>query len=220
MPARWITAAAPCPQVCNYTITGGTLNIGALSQSIGTFQITGGTVSGTGTLTSNAAYDVQGGTVNAKLAGTSIALNKTGSGTAVLTGANTYTGLTTLASGTLELAPAAQNAVFNLGGADVQGGKLIFDYNGAISPAATIRTLLTASYDGGLWDIGQVQGFDRGEQRIDAGLVRQPGDAHGDGDAHVCRRLQPRRRGQRPGSEHLGGRFRDWHGVAVGRRQL
>ena len=89
------------------------------------------------------------------MAAASIALNKTGSGTAVLTGANTYTGLTTVASGTLELAAAAQNAVFNLGGADVQGGKLVFDYNGAASPAATIQSLLTASCDGGLWDIGQ-----------------------------------------------------------------
>ena len=87
--------------------------------------------------------------------GTSIGLNKTGSGTAVLSGANTYTGLTTVACGTLELGPAAQNAVFNLGGADVQGGRLVFDYNGGISPAATIESLLTDSYDGGLWDVGQ-----------------------------------------------------------------
>ena len=139
----------------NYTVSNGTLNTNGLSQSIGSLQITGGTVSGTGTLTSNAAYDVQGGTVNVKLAGTSIGLNKTGSGTAVLRGANTYSGLTTLALGTLELAPAAQNAVFNLGGADVQGGRLVFDYNGAASPAATIKSLLTNSYDGGLWDTGK-----------------------------------------------------------------
>ena len=139
----------------NYTVTAGTLNIGALSNSIGAFQITGGTISGSGTLTSNAAYDVQAGTVNAKLAGTSIALNKTGSGTAVLSGANVYTGLTTLTTGTLELGPAAQNAVFNLGGANVKGGKLVFDYNGATSPAATIESLLTASCDGGHWDVGQ-----------------------------------------------------------------
>ena len=53
------------------------------------------------------------------------------------------------------MGPAAQNAVFNLGGADIQAGKLVFDYNGSTSPATTIRSLLTASYHGGLWDIGQ-----------------------------------------------------------------
>ena len=57
----------------------------------------------------------------------------------MLTAANTYSGRTTVASGTLDLAAAAQNAVFNLGGADVQSGKLVFDYNGDASPAATIE---------------------------------------------------------------------------------
>ena len=32
---------------------------------------------------------------------------------------------------------------------------MAFDYNGTSSPAATIQSLLTASYDGGLWDAGQ-----------------------------------------------------------------
>ena len=73
-----------------YTITGGTLNIGSLSQSIGAFQITGGTVNGAGTLTSNAAYDIQAGTVNAVLAG-SVGLNKTTAGSATVN-APTYTG--------------------------------------------------------------------------------------------------------------------------------
>ena len=52
-----------------YTISGGTLNIGALSKSIDSFQISGGTVSGSGTLTSSSAYDIQGGTVNTVLGG-------------------------------------------------------------------------------------------------------------------------------------------------------
>ena len=140
----------------NYVISGGALNIGSLSRSIGTFQITGGTVSGAGTLTSSAAYNVQAGTLDATLAGgTSIGLDKTGSATAVLTGANTYAGRTTVASGILDLGPAAQNAVFSLGGADIQAGRLDFDYNGALSPAATIQSLLSSSRHGGLWDIGQ-----------------------------------------------------------------
>jgi autotransporter-associated beta strand protein len=140
---------------CAYVINGGTLSIGSLSKSIGTFQITGGAVTGTGTLTSSAAYDVRGGTVNAVLAGASIGLNKTGSGTAVLNGANTYTGRTTLASGVLELGLAARSAVLSLGGADIQSGRMIFDYVGGSDPAAAILDLLTGSYHGALWDVGQ-----------------------------------------------------------------
>ncbi len=139
----------------NYAISAGTLNINALSQSIGTFQITGGTVTGTGTLTSNVAYDVRGGTVQANLAGASIGLTKSTSTYAVLSGANSYTGRTTVTGGTLELGPAAQNCVLNLGGADVQSGALVFDYAGGADPAATIEGLLKASCDGGRWDVGQ-----------------------------------------------------------------
>ena len=80
---------------------------------------------------------------------------KIGTGTLTFTGANTYTGLTTVAGGTLELGPSAQNCVFNLGGADIQSGKMVFDYAGSASPATTIEGLLNASYDGGLWDVGQ-----------------------------------------------------------------
>ena len=151
-----------------YTINGGTLNIGSLSKSIGTFQITGGTLSGAGTLTSNAAYDVQAGTVNAVLGGTSIALSKTGSGTAVLNGAK-YTGRTTVTSGTLELGLAAQNAVLNLGGANIQSGKLIFDYAGGGDPAATIRNCWLPATTAGCGTSGSSR-IDGGEHRTDAGL--------------------------------------------------
>ena len=76
---------------------------------------------------------------------------------AVLTGMNSYSGRTTVAGGTLELGPSAQSCVLNVGGADVQSGTLVFDYAGASDPAATIAGLLRASYDGGLWDVGQFQ---------------------------------------------------------------
>ncbi len=68
--------------------------------------------------------------------------------------ANIYSGLTTVAAGTLELAPAAQNCVLT-GGANIQAGKIVFDYAGAADPATTIQSLLAASYHGGLWDVGQ-----------------------------------------------------------------
>jgi autotransporter-associated beta strand protein len=259
----------------NYLVSGGTLDIGGLSNSIHSFQITGGTVTGSGALNvTTYTFTVQGGQVDVALAGASNGVTKSSAQTAILsaantyggqtnvsagnlqirnlaalgttagktvvasgavlsvgggltgtineplnlngtgdgngalqavdsgtnvtfagainlvstsgiggtahiavssvvagssgltkygtnhvdlTGANTYTGATTVASGTLELAAAAQNVVFNLGGADVQGGKLVFDYNGASSPAATILNLLKADYDGGLWDVGQLK---------------------------------------------------------------
>jgi len=82
-------------------------------------------------------------------------LTKTGNGVLALTGANTYTGRTVLQQGTLQLGPAAHNTVLSLGGADIQAGKMLFDYTGGSSPAATIQTLLAASYNGGQWDTGQ-----------------------------------------------------------------
>ena len=45
--------------------------------------------------------------------------------------------------------------MLNLGGADIQSGKMVFDYAGGSDPAATIKSLLAASYDGGRWDVGQ-----------------------------------------------------------------
>jgi autotransporter-associated beta strand protein len=139
----------------SYTVSGGVLNLNGLSKSIGAFQITGGTVSGTGTLTSNAAYDIQGGMVGLNLAGASIGLNKSGLGTAVLSGADSYAGLTTVVAGTLELGPSAQNAVLNLGGADIQAGKMLFDYTGIPGQAAAIENALTASCNGGAWNTGK-----------------------------------------------------------------
>ena len=84
-------------------------------------------------------------------------LNKLGAGTLTLTGNNTYAGLTTVSAGTLELGTSAQNPVLAGGGADVKSGKIIFDYVPGADPAATIEGLLTASYHGGLWNIGQFQ---------------------------------------------------------------
>ena len=53
---------------CDYTLNGGTLNIGDRSKTIKAFHLTGGTLSGsTGTLTSSGSgpYDLQAGTVGA-----------------------------------------------------------------------------------------------------------------------------------------------------------
>ena len=91
--------------------TGGTFNIGALTETVNGVKLTGGTITGSagGVLTSTTAFDFQSSTnVTGSLAGTAGA-NKTTSGTVTFTGsnANTYTGLTTVSAGTLSLNKSA-----------------------------------------------------------------------------------------------------------------
>ena len=88
-----------------------------------------------GSITTNAAA-----TVNVPLAGTN-GLTKNGAGKLTLGGADTYTGLTTVTGGTLELGLPAQNCVLNLGGADIQAGKMIFDYAGGAGSRGDDRKL-------------------------------------------------------------------------------
>jgi autotransporter-associated beta strand protein len=131
---------------------------GAVAARSLTFNGTGYTINGSrganltlsdGSITTNADA-----TINALITGPN-GLTKNGSGKLILGGANSYTGVTTVTGGTLELGLGAQNCVLNLGGADIQAGKMIFDYTGGADPAATIESLLKASYNGGRWDIGQ-----------------------------------------------------------------
>jgi autotransporter-associated beta strand protein len=92
---------------------------------------------------------------------------KTGPGKLVLSGTNVYAGRTTVSGGTLVLGPSAQICVLNLGGADIQAGKLIFDYTGGTDPISAIKALLATSYDGGRWDTGQF----RDSTAVDTGLT-------------------------------------------------
>jgi autotransporter-associated beta strand protein len=153
------------------TVSSGTLSLGSYSDSVGAVSLISGAITG-GTLTSTSGFGVQSGSASARLAG-SVGLTKTTASTVTLSGANSYAGLTTVAGGTLNLVgtsiatPGAWNPVLNLGGADIQSGKMLFDYTGGTSPAATILDLLSDSYDGGLWDIGQF----RSSTAVSAGLT-------------------------------------------------
>ncbi len=94
-------------------------------------------------------------------------LTKVGGGTLTLSPSsstlNSYSGRTIVKAGGLLLvgyeatvAPGAWQPVLDLGGADIQGGKIEFEYDhGGVSPKQTIEDLLAASYDGGGWDVGQ-----------------------------------------------------------------
>ena len=82
------------------TVSGGTLDLGGVSQTAGTVTISGGTISD-GTLTGS-SYAGQSGTVSAILAGSGT-MTKTTSGTLTLSGANTYSGITTITGGLLQI---------------------------------------------------------------------------------------------------------------------
>ncbi|WP_306577304.1 autotransporter domain-containing protein [Bradyrhizobium sp. SRS-191] len=84
------------------TVSGGTLNLGATTQTQnGGVTLTGGTIQN-GTLSSSGTFLLQSGVVAAALAGSGD-VYKNGTGTVILTGPNSYTGGTTVAGGTLQL---------------------------------------------------------------------------------------------------------------------
>jgi T5SS/PEP-CTERM-associated repeat protein/autotransporter-associated beta strand protein len=153
-----------------YNLNGGVLAIRGLAKGSDTaiFNFGGGTLTTTASLSSDVPMTLTGtgggatvntagyaATLSGVLSGTASAggLTKAGSGTLTLSGANTYAGLTTVKAGVLKLAgtsaatPVAWNPVLNLAGADVQGGTLAFSYTGGTSPASTILSILTTSYN-------------------------------------------------------------------------
>jgi hypothetical protein len=87
-------------------------------------------------------------------------------------------GAITVTAGTIELGPAAQDAVLKLGCADIQFGAIVFDYAGAANPMATIRTLLTASYDGGRWDVGQFRNLTAAATGLTLGCFDDTSSSH------------------------------------------
>lgn len=102
----------------------------------------------------NRTFTLQGvgnGRVSGQVANGSgvVAITKAGAGTWTLSGNNDYTGVTTIQDGTLRLSTAAQSPVLtNAGGADLRGGKLVFDYTGGVSPVDTIRDILNTGRSG------------------------------------------------------------------------
>jgi len=86
------------------TVSGGILDIGACSDTVGALIISSGSITGSsGTLTGSSytASNTSGTTTISANLGGSAALTKTGNGTLTLSGANTYTGVTTIDAGKL-----------------------------------------------------------------------------------------------------------------------
>ncbi|NBN95311.1 MAG: hypothetical protein EBV31_06785, partial [Verrucomicrobia bacterium] len=118
-------------------VNGGSLNVGAYDEAVGSVQLLSGSIVGsTGSLSSSLAdFDVRSGTVSGKLAGAS-GLIKTTTGTVVLSGANTFSGPVSVNAGVLSFTSGP-----NLGDASgtnvvtVNGGTL--RYAGASAASAS-----------------------------------------------------------------------------------
>ena len=108
------------------TIFGGTLALGANSDTVGALSLSSGSITGSGgTLTASGYAFTDSGSVSANLAGSG-ALTKTGAGTVTLSGSNTYTGGTVVSSGTLK--QGSSGAFISNYAYTVNGGTL--DLNG------------------------------------------------------------------------------------------
>lgn len=145
------------------TLTGATTYAGNTTVNAGTLQFGDGTTNGAtlaSAIVNNAAVVFNIGASTPMSAGDIISgdgtLAKSGAGTLTLNGVNTYTGATTVQAGTMELGVNACNPVLTLaGGADIQGGRMVFDYTGTDdNPAATIQSLLITSYSHGWTNAG------------------------------------------------------------------
>ncbi|MCB9940311.1 MAG: autotransporter-associated beta strand repeat-containing protein [Planctomycetaceae bacterium] len=105
-------------------INGGTLAIGAFSDTIGGLKLSSGSITGTtGVLTSATTMLLESGTVSAILGG-SIGVNKTTAGTVTLSASNTYTGVTALNGGILEITNGAALGAISAGTSVSSGATL------------------------------------------------------------------------------------------------
>ncbi len=130
-------------------VSGGTLDIGTFSETVGAVTLSSGTIQSTGSTTASltgTSYGVQSGTVSAVLAG-SAALTKTAAGTVTLSGVNTYSGGTTITAGTLQLGNGTTGKDGTVTGAISDNSSLVFDYFGSattpgvISGSGTVSTI-------------------------------------------------------------------------------
>jgi autotransporter-associated beta strand protein len=156
-------------------INSGVITGGVFAVSMGNFAnqvtlITGGSIRGDLNMSNNtsATLTLDGSstqtystavTGNTAFAGS---LEKQGTGTWILDESMNYSGATTVNAGTLELinngTTNAWTPVLNDGGADIKGGRLVFEYIGLSTPQATIASILKTGY-------GQSPKFSSGQLR-------------------------------------------------------
>ena len=102
------------------TVAGGTLDMGANNDTVGTVTLASGTITGGSGVLSGSAYDARSGTVSGNLGGPA-ALTKTTSGTLTLSSANSYSGGTILSAGTINF---ANSTAFGSGTITANGGTI------------------------------------------------------------------------------------------------
>jgi autotransporter-associated beta strand protein len=83
------------------TVSGGTLNIAAFSDTVGAVTLTSGTIAGTTGVLTGTSYTVASGTISAILGGAGVTMTKNTAGTVTLSGANTFNGGLTIKAGTV-----------------------------------------------------------------------------------------------------------------------
>jgi autotransporter-associated beta strand protein len=142
-------------------VNGGTLSLGANSDTVGAVTLTSGSITGTSGVLTASSFNMQSGEVSAILGGTGD-LRKTTSGTFTITSAVTYTGGTFVEEGTILLdstgSTSASSAVSvaafgTIGGLGTIGGTL--EVSGKVAPGTTgdskIGTLTagTTTWNGG-----------------------------------------------------------------------
>jgi len=136
-------------------LDGGTLAMGAFTDTVGAVTLRSGAITGTGTLTSSStttsAFSVLDGSISVNLADATATagLSKTSSNTVILSGTNTYTGATAISAGTLVLDYSGGATVLPTSNAvTLSGGKL--EVLGGSSPKAVTLGALTTTGNTGL----------------------------------------------------------------------
>ncbi len=127
-------------------VTGGTLDMGGLQETVAGVQQTGGLIRN-GTLVSASHFDMQAGTTSAVLAGThpGVGLDKTGAGALTLAGNNSYQGSTTLNAGALVLAQPGEHLA--------DGSRLVV-HGGSLDIGSHSETVGALSLQGGASVLG------------------------------------------------------------------
>lgn len=132
-------------------VSGGTLDIGSFSDTVGAVTLTSGTIAGTSGVLSATSFDIRGGAVTAVLGGSGVGLTKSTLGTVSLSGINTYSGVTAVNAGTLNVdgSIAASSGVGVASGATLGGSGAVSIISGAglVSPGNSPGILTATSID-------------------------------------------------------------------------
>jgi autotransporter-associated beta strand protein len=132
-------------------VTGGTLNLGSYSDTVGAVTVSGGNITSTTGVLTGTSYNLANGagvtnTISAILGGTGV-LVKTNAGTVVLSGANTYSGATTITNGVLTIQNSASLGGTNAG--TTVGTGAVLQLQGGIAVGAEALTLNGAGVSSG-----------------------------------------------------------------------